>query len=542
MDTLNALSAREPGGWTRRRFVAAVAAAAGTLAWPGAGFAAAAPVRGGHLVIGASPEPTTLTSAITSAGPTQLVSGKIFDGLLSYDLQGRPTPQLATAWRVEPDGRSIAFTLRPGVRWHDGKPFTAQDVAFSLTKVWKVYHSRGRGTFANVLKVETPDPLTVVLRLSQPAPYLLSALASSESQVLPAHLYRQGAILTNPANNAPVGTGPFRFVRWNRGSDLVLERNPDYWQRAQPHLDRLTFRFLPDAASAAAALETGAIQLATNIAPADVARLARHPALMVQTRSTGFNATITSFEFNLDRPRLRDARVRQAIAHAIDRSFLVRNVWFGEGVAATSPVPPTQPAFFEAKPARYPYDLARAARLLDEAGLTPDGRGVRLTLNCDPYPMGPIVQSAHYLRGSLRRIGVQLNVRLQDAGEFVNRVYTRRDFDTVLYGASAGPDPAIGSQRFYLSKNFEPGIAFSNGAHYSNPEVDALLAAAQVELDPARRRTLYLQFQRIVERDAVTLPLVSASPSILASRRLRDAIVSADGALGNFAGAWLAPG
>jgi peptide/nickel transport system substrate-binding protein len=525
---------------TRRRFVGA---AAGLLAWPAAipAWAADAPVRGGHLVIGASPEPTTLTSAITSAGPTQVVSGKIFDGLLTYDLQGRPQPQLATAWRVSPDGRTISFTLRPGVRWHDGKPFTSEDVAFSLTRVWKVYHSRGRGTFTNVVKVDSPDPLTSVWHLSQAAPFLLSALASSESQVIPAHLYRKGEVLTNPANNAPVGTGPFRFVRWNRGSDLVLERNPDYWQPQRPYLDRLTFRFLPDASATAAALETGAIQLATNIAPADVARLGRNPALAIRTRPSGFTSVITSFEFNLDRPALRDARVRQALAHAIDRNFLVKNVWFGDAVAANSPVPSTQAAFFDGAPPPYPYDVKRAAALLDQAGLKPDARGVRLTLSCDPYPMGPMVQAAQYLRGSLRRIGVQLNVRLQDSGEFVNRIYTRRDFDTVIYGANAGPDPAIGSQRFYLSKNFERGIAFSNGAHYNNPEVDALLAAAQVELDPAKRRGLYLQFQRIVGRDAVTLPLVSTSTPILTSRRVRDAIVSADGALGNFAGAWLAP-
>lgn len=527
-----------PAYLSRRRFVAG---AAGLLVLPGTALAAEAPVRGGHLVVGANPEPTTLTSAITSAGPTQLVSGKIFDGLLTYDLAGKPLPQLATAWRVSPDGRTISFTLRPNVRWHDGHPFTSEDVAFSLTKIWKVYHSRGRGTFANVIKVETPTPLTLVWHLSKPAPYLLSALASAESQVVPAHVYRKGDILANPANTVPIGTGPFRFVRWNRGSDLVLERNPDYWLPGQPYLDRLSFRFLPDAGAAAAALETGAVQLSTVIAPADVARLRASPTLAVHTRPTGFTSVITSFEFNLDRPRLRDPRVRQAIAHAIDRDFLVKNIWFGDAVAARSPVPAAQAGFFDAAPALYPVDLKRATALLDQAGLAPDARGVRLTLHCDPYPMGPMVQSAQYLRSKLRRIGVQLNVRLQDAGEFVNRVYTRRDFDTVIYGANAGPDPAIGSQRFYLSKNFERGIAFSNGAHYSNPQVDALLEAAQVEIDQGKRRALYLQFQRIVERDAVTLPLVSTSLPILTTRRVRNAIVSAEGPLGNFASVYFAP-
>ena len=527
--------------FSRRQFIGAVGA--GALAWPalsGAAAASATPQRGGTLVVGANPEPTTLTSAITSAGPSQMVSGKIFDGLLTYDLTLTPQPQLATAWSVSKDGLTLTFKLRPGVRWHDGKLFTSADVAFSLLKVWRVYHSRGRGTFANVVSVESPDPLTSIWRLSKPAPYILSALASAESQVLPAHLYQQGEVLRNPANNAPIGTGPFRFVSWTRGSNLVLERNPHYWQPEQPYLDRLIFRFLPDPASMAAALETGTIQLATAAAPADVVRLRRNPALVVDTRPTGFSSTITSFEFNLDRPALRDPRVRQAIAHAIDRDFLVKNVWFGDAVAATSPIPETLPAFFATGLPSYAYDPARAIALLDAAGLKPDAKGVRLTLTCDPYPTHAMTTAAQYLRGSLRRIGVQLNVRVQDAGEFVNRVYTRREFDTVIYGAAAGPDPAIGSQRFYWSKNFQPGIAFSNGAHYNNPEVDRLLEAAQIELDPARRRAFYRQFQEIVQRDAVTLPLISASPPVVRSRRLNNVIVSADSVYGNFASAWLA--
>jgi len=526
---------------SKRRFIGGLSAAAGALAWPPLvrGQAGELPVRGGTLVVGANPEPTTLTSAITSAGPTQLVSPKIFDGLLTYDLALKPQPQLAVAWNVSADGLTITFKLRAGVLWHDGKPFTSADVAFSLLKVWKQYHSRGRGTFANVTAVESPDALTSVWRLSQPAPYILSALAASESQVLPAHLYRDGPVLTNPANNAPVGTGPFRFVSWSRGSHIVLERNPRYWAPQLPYLDSVIFRFLPDPSATATALETGTIQLATNVAPADVERLRRNPLLSVDTRSTGFSAIVSSFEFNLDRPALRDARVRQAIAHAIDREFLLKNIWRGDGRAATSPIPDVLPAFHATGLPVYGYDLKQAEALLDQAGLKRNGQGVRLVLSCDPYPTAALLQAAQYLRSNLRRIGIQLNVRNQDAGEFVNRVYTRRDFDTVLYGAAAGPDPAIGSQRFYWSKNYQPGIAFSNGARYNNAEVDRLLEAAQVELDPAKRRALYRQFQQIVQKDAVTLPLIAASQPVLTNRRVKNVVVSADALLGNFASAYL---
>jgi peptide/nickel transport system substrate-binding protein len=135
---------------------------------------------------------------------------------------------------------------------------------------------------------------------------------------------------------------------------------------------------------------------------------------------------------------------------------------------------------------------------------------------------------------------VRLNLRNADAGEFVNRVYTRRDFDTSVYGATAGPDPAIGVQRIYWSKDFAPGVAFSNGAHYANPEVDGLLEAAQTELDPSRRRALYARFQEIVQADAVTLPLVSTGLPWVVNRKLHDALVTAE--TSNFSHAWLSAG
>ncbi len=278
-----------------------------------------------------------LTSALTVAGPVQVVSGKIFDGLLSYDDRLNPRPQLAVAWSVSPDGLVYTFKLRPSVTWHDGKPFTSEDVAYSVLEIWKKFHSRGRATFANVTAVDTPDPLTAIWRLSKPAPYIISALASVESQILPKHLYAGTDILTNPHNVAPVGTGPFRFVEWKRGQYIALARNPNYWDTGKPYLDRVIFRILPDAASLSTALETGEIQLVGGnvIAYSDVARLARLPNIALFHRNGNYTAGVTGFEFNLDKPYFKDVRVRRAFAHAIDRDTLLKNVWYGFGKVAT---------------------------------------------------------------------------------------------------------------------------------------------------------------------------------------------------------------
>jgi peptide/nickel transport system substrate-binding protein len=481
-----------------------------------------------------------LNGALTTAGTTLNVSVKVFDGLLSYDLNSAPQPQLATAWRVSEDGLRITLNLRSGVRWHDGQPFSSEDVAFSILEVWKKYHSRGRSTYANVVAVETPDPLTAVLVLTKPAPYILSALASTESQPVPKHLYQGADPLSNPRNVTPIGTGPFRFASWQRGSHIVLERNPDYWDQPRPYLDRLIIRFLSDSSTMAAALETQAIQIGAQLAYTDIVRLARVPHLSIVSLTTPFTAGISSFEFNLDRPLFRDIRVRQAFAHSIDREFLVKNILLGFGAVADSPIPTTMGAFHAAGLPVYEFDLKKAEALLEQAGFKRGADGDRLKLYLDPYPSAFAQGAAQLIRSNLAQIGVRLNMRNADAGEFVNRVYTRRDFDTIVYGATAGPDPAIGVQRIYWSQDFAPGVAFSNGAHYANPEVDRLLEAAQTELDPSRRRAFYARFQEIVQADAVTLPLVSTGLPWVVNRKLHDALVTAD--TSNFSRAWLSSG
>jgi peptide/nickel transport system substrate-binding protein len=511
---------------TRRKLLGnSLLAAAGASLDPWiSAFAAESLPRGGTLVIGAGPEATSgLTSAVTSAGTAQLISGKLFDGLLTYDEHFNPQPQLATQWEVAKDGLSMTFRLRAGVEWHDGQPFTSRDVAYSVLEVWKKYHSRGRTTFANVVAADTPDPLTVTLRLSKPAPYLLSALMSSvEAQVVPYHVYAGRDVPSNPANNAPIGNGPFHFVKWEQGSYVLLERNPRYWDAPKPWVDKLLFRFIRDPSANAAALETGEIHVGWNYGCSypDIARLARDPTIVVTPYPSTYISGVAAFEFNLDRPPFRDPRVRQAFAHAFDRDFIVKNIWLGYADPAQAPIPAAFPAFYTRNVPTYPLDLAKAEALLEAAGLKRNAQGVRLTLSNDPAPTGPLALIAQHLRSNLDKIGVKLQIRSSDFGEFVNRVYTRRDFDTIFYSANAGPDPAIGIQRFYWSKNFQPGVAFSNAADYHSANVDHLLESAQVELDSQRRRALYDELQGVVQTDLPRIPLVAPHTVTLVRRNV----------------------
>ena len=513
-----------------------------SLAHAAAETTAIAPRRGGRLTLLVNPEPNVLINFATTAGAEQKASPKVTEGLLSYDFNVRPQPQLATAWTISADGLQYTFKLRQGVRWHDGQPFTSKDVATSIGLL-KQYHSRGRSTFANVVEVRTPDPHTALLQLSRPAPYLIYALAASESPIVPAHLYDSGDPLNNPHNIAPIGTGPFRFKSWERGSHVVLVRNPDYWDAPKPYIDELVLRFIGDPAARAVALETGELDLAgENPVPLlDIQRLQALPHLALESRGYSYDAAQTQLQFNLDNRYLANSKVRQAIAHTIDREAILRAVWYGYGIVAPSPISPLLTQFYDPHAPTWPHDPAKANQLLDEAGLPRQSNGYRFALNVDYNPYDPtFARLADYLRQTLRGVGIEATVRSQDFGAYVKRIYTDRDFDLDANFLGNTFDPTVGVQRLYWSKNFRKGVPFSNATHYSNPEVDRLLEAAAVENDPRTRVAYFRQFQQVVGQDLPIVDLVTLKQVTIYNRRVHNHTVTADGLDGNLADVFVA--
>lgn len=522
-------------GMTRRHLVASAALIA--AARPEASWAQAA-ARGGTIRM-VAPEPTMLTGAFNSAGQIYMISAKFFDGLVTYDFDFNPKPQLALSWDIAPDTKTFTFRLRPNVKWHDGKPFTAADVAFSAMQVWKTAHPRGRATYANLEAVDTPDPLTVVFRFSKPAPYVINALHSIESQILPRHLYEGQDLATNPRNTAPIGTGPFRFTEWKRGQYVTMERNPDYWDQPKPYADKLVIRFIPDPAARSAAFEAGELDVGGSlpVALADAERLAALPSLSLPERGDEALAAMTYLEFNLRKPPFDDVRVRRAVAHAIDRRFLLKNVWYGLGKPSTGPVSSAMTKFYAPVTRAYPYDPALAQTMLDEAGHKRGAGGIRFRITHDPLPGSDLYTgTGEYFRAAMARIGIAVEVRNQDFPTFYRRIYTDNDFDTTNFAAFNLTDPTMGVQRFYWSKNILKGVAFSNGSGYSNPEVDRLLEAAQVEPDAKTRYDLFARFQQIAMDDLPNLPLGDVRWFSLVNARAQNVIASPFGVHDGFAG------
>lgn len=485
-----------------------------------------------------NPEPPVLTCFANTAGTSVTVSTKVLEGLLEYDHDLTPRPQLATAWKVSPDGLVYEFALRQGVKWHDGKPFQAADAAFSLLLA-KRYHPRGTATYANLVSAEAVDPATLRLTLSKPAPYLLLALSAGETPILPAHRYDLDTAVQNPLNAAPVGTGPWRFKQWERGSHILYERNADYWQPGKPQVEQLVFRIVPDIAARLNGFENKTYDLGESspIPLSEVPKLDKYPFLDTTTAGYTDNATVVILEFNLEREVFARPEVRQAIAHAINREQIRKVAFYGYAVPTVAPIAKTSfPRFTLDAPDPYPTDLDKANALLDQAGYPkkPDGNRFAVTLHANPFNDG-FKRTAHFIRSALARVGINVTVREQDPGSYIRSVYTEREFDFTVSGVSTMFDPTVGLQRVYWSRSFNPKVPWSNANRYHNPEVDRLLEAAAIEPDVARRADLFRQFQAIVIREVPSIALVIVQNVTVFNKRVDGFSTTASGVRGNLA-------
>ncbi|WP_113435133.1 ABC transporter substrate-binding protein [Rhizobium sp. SYY.PMSO] len=503
-----------------------------------------APPRGGTLNFIVEPEPPTILALAHTAGGTQKISPKITEGLLAYDFDLTPKPQLATEWSVAADGLTYTFKLRPNVKWHDGKPFTSADVAYSI-ELLKQVHPRGRGTFANVVAVDTLDPLTAVFRLSKPAPYLLKALYAAESPIVPRHLYEGVKIADVPASpngGAPVGTGPFVFREWVRGSHIILERNPEYWDAGKPYLDQVVVRFVPDGAARAAGFETGEFDLGGDnpIPLADLDRIKALPNIGIDSRGYETKSDQTQLILNLDNAYLKDVRVRRAIAHAIDLNVILNTVWYGYGHVSPTPISTFLPQYLDTTIKPYAFDLKAAEQLLDEAGYKRNGGGIRFTLRLthNSYNEG-FKRVAEYLKQNLARIGIDARIDSYDFSTYIQKVYTERAFDLAAEYLGNQFDPTLGVQRIYWSKNFKLGLPFSNASHYQNPEVDRLLEAASVEVDEAKRKQEFNDFQKIIADELPVINLIALENVTVFNKRVRNHTIGAEGVQSNFADVYI---
>lgn len=517
-----------------------VLAGAGALALSGTTIGRSFAQQSGGTLNVVSNEPSSLVLALSTQGPTQLIGGKMYESLLSFDFNLTPQPCLAKSWSVSPDGMEYEFKLQENVTWHDGRPFTADDVVFTTQVMLPETHTRARNNFDNVAEFHAPDPHTVIFKMKHPFAPFLGAFQVASAPMMPKHIYEGTDFRNNPANANPVGTGPFKFSEWRRGSHIHLVRNDAYWKQDRPYLDEIYFKIIPDVASRTLAIESGELDVVTSddIELFDVARLQANPDIVRVDQGSEIFGEIGWIELNHRVKPLDDKRFRQALMYALDRDFIVENIWYGIVKPATGPIN-SSTKYYDPSLKGYPYDLEKAKSLLDEMGLEANASGTRASLKLLQSPYGGAWNRlAEYVKQQMAQIGVEIVIESTDMGAFAQRV-SNWDYEMTFNRLLQFGDPALGVARSYVSTNIRKGIMFSNTMGYSNPRVDELFEQAQQTVDEDERTRMYKEVQEILVDEVPVAWLTEGRRVTFHNKRVNDLITTSTGTYDSFDSAWI---
>ncbi|MCL4187103.1 MAG: ABC transporter substrate-binding protein [Rhodobacteraceae bacterium] len=524
----------------RRLLAAAGLAAAMATATPV--MAQDGPRFGGTFVAAIAGEPGGLNPVLFQGAEPQIAAAPMFDPLIQLDMVGNPRGVLAESWTVSDDRTTVTFTLREGVRWHDGKPLTSADVLWTFmgTRDGYMPHPRYRSTLDVLVdRYEAPDPRSFTITLKQPyAPFLrVFAAANYAMPIVPKHVYEGTDIPNNPAHWAPVGSGPFKFREWVRGSHIELVRNEDYFIPDQPRVDSVFIRIMPDETARLLALRQGEVDYLYYYAVAysAIPALQADPAITVTSDGAGLQGLVQLLALNIAQPPFDDVRVRRALAHLIDRELINRLVYFGLARPTVSNIGITTPFWTEEVQQRHDLgsaeaNLAEAERLLDEAGHVRGADGNRFTVSLMHMTGRPYAgKIAEILDESLRRAGIRMTATPLDRPAFIEKTHGTWEFTVAEQQFSSGAHPYVGIPRYLLSSQHISGTYPSNSMGYANPELDALFAASVQAGSDAEEAEIWARVQRILSDDLPVIPIVEMPYTNVHRSEWRDVFSSVDG-------------
>lgn len=447
-----------------------------------ASFMGAGPSRAARndVVIGMSVEPPGLDPTI--AAPTNirdLTHSSVFEGLVRISQEGKVEPLLARSWTISPDGLVYTFHLREGVVFHDGTPFDSSIVKYSLERAGAADSTNAqKKIFSPIASVETPSPMTVVVTLSRPSGNFLYYLSWGD------------AIMVAPNSSAdnrstPIGTGPFRFKLWQRGSKVELIRNERYWQAGLPRLDSVTFRFIADPQAQAAALNSGAVDAFPNVsAPELIEAWRTDPRFTVAIGDT--EGEIVAGMNNAKAP-FNNVLVRRALMHAVDRQAIIDGAYAGIGRPIGSHFSPNHPAFIDLTGV-LPYDPAKARALLREAGY-PNGFSLTIKSPQMPYALRP----AELLVAFFADVGVQAKIEVTEfPAKWIEDVYRNKNYEMTIIAQAEPLDIDIYARDDYYF-------------NYRNEKFKELIARIDRTVDETERNALYGEAQKILAEDVPAL-------------------------------------
>jgi peptide/nickel transport system substrate-binding protein len=445
------------------------------------------------ITLGMQLEPPNLDpTAGAAAAIDEVVYANVFEGLTRYNPDGTVAPALAESWEISEDGTVYTFRLRSGVKFHDGTDFTADDVKFSLDRARAADSTNAqKALFAGIADVAVVDPATVQVTLAAPNGGFLTNLAWGDAVIV-----AEESVAT--LATAPVGTGPFRFARWVQGDRVEIERNADYWGEA-PALEKATFKFIADPTAAFAAMMAGDVDAFPVFpAPENLAQFDADPRFEVIVGSTE-GETILAMNHGV--PALADIRVRQAIAHAINRQEIIDGAMFGFGTPIGTHFAPHHPDYVDLT-GLSAHDPEKAKALLAEAGFA---EGLTLTLKLPPPTYAR--RGGEIIAAQLRAVGIETQIENLEWAQWLEQVFRGKDFDLTIVSHTEPMDINIYARPDYYFQ-------------YDNKAFQELIARFDASTDEGERSTLLKEAQEIIAKDYVNAYLFQLAKTGVADARI----------------------
>jgi peptide/nickel transport system substrate-binding protein len=508
--------------------------------------AAGAPAYGDTFIQGSIGDIGGLIPSLTSDQSSHEVGSLIYDGLVKLDRDLNVAPAMAESWTYSRDCLELTFRLRRDVKWHDGRPFTAEDVVFTYqTMVNPKTPAPFKEGFLLVKDAQALDPYTV--RVTYGKPYA-RAVETWGTYILPKHVLEpfaeSGRLRESPQNSHPVGTGPYRFQEWKPGEKVVLVANPAYYE-GRPYLSRVVYRVIPSQATIFLELKAKGVDYVSTLTGIQYARQTEYPAFRKAYQKFRYPASdYTFFGFNLRDPRFADRRVRQAFAHAISKQEVIDGVRLGLAREATGPIRPGTWAYTD-KVERFGYDPEKAKALLGEAGWKDrDGDGVLEDREGKPFTLTIRTNQgnderkkiAEIIQQRLKDVGVQADIQLIEWAAFIKEFVKPRRFEVIVLGLGTGSDP----DQYVVWHSSQQGPDQMNRTGYANPEVDALLEAGRMSCVQSERVRYYHRLQEILAHDLPMIFLYNRDALPVVTARVRGVSPAAAGIMHNFT-EWYVP-
>lgn len=485
------------------------------------------PVEGDWLIYHLSAEPATLNPITAGdAYESTVNNGKIYETLIERNNETLELePLLAESWEISEDTLKYTFKIREGIKWHDGKPFTSEDIVFSYKTIMdpKVDSPQLRAYFQEIRDVKAIDELTVEFTYARP--YFLALEFCGGMPIVPKHIFDKGDFNTNPAGRDPIGTGPYKFVKWTTGREIVLEKNPDYWGE-KPKLDKIVFKIISDNTVAFQVLKRKDLDV-SGLTPIQWERQTGSPAFQESfDKLSYFTPNYSYIGWNSKRPFFADMQVRTALTHLVNRELILEKILYNLGAIVTNPFYINSPEYDKSiEP--YPYDPSRAEKLLEEAGwVDHDGDGIRDKDGVKfafefliPGGSETGEKIATILKEELDNMGIQMDIRKTEWAVFTTRL-NERNFDAVTLAWSMGveSDP----YQIWSSTQADSG---SNFIGFKNEEADKLIEEARTEFDREKRKELYRRFAEIVHEEQPYTFLFCRKSTVAVNKRFENVVV-----------------